>query len=1057
MSLITASPGAAAVAALRDVLDGVRGGDPLAPVDVVVPSATAGVTVRRVVAGEHGLANVRFDSLPQVAERLAARHLALGYDSVRRPLTQVSCSRAVRAAVQAADPRPGSLAASARHRATAGLLEGLFAELDGVRVDPAAAGPALTGRGREVLDLYRAYRERIGGLVSEVDMLRTAAEAVDADKAPATHVVLFAVDRLSEPERSLIAALGRRGRLSAVVCLGGHPPSVTATWLAGLFGMVLPAENTTAPQDVRLTVAPDAEEEVRIVIRSVLASLAERPDRPERIGIGYRTSVPYARLLSEQLTVAGLPHHVPGQRVLAQTVAGRVLSGLLGLHLRGYPRADVINWLSDAPVIDADGRRVPAARWDRVSREAGVSRGLKTWRDRLQRHAAEAQRRAAELPDEDARRAQHTRRAVDARALRTEVEQIAAAADAAIGARTWASVAAALTTVLRRCLGTRRVVDGWNRRTGSSRSLEIGLEQDAYDAVAAFVASLSEWDGLAAPPTPEGIVAAVTDGLDTAVPSSTTLGRGLLVGPIAQFACADLDLLLVVGMTEGSFPPRQREHPALRDADRRILSPDLPTVGSRRGDERRQWDAALRSASRVELSYPRADTRSQRRQFASPWFLEQATRLAGRPVGAGDVDAYLDPALTAAPWLTSIASFDHSLRCASILASEHELDVTVSMRGGVDELASDDHRFQRGLAAARARGSGQFGPWTGHVGPLPTALRADVDGHLSASTLQAWATCPASYLFGQVLGVRELEDRAGEDTIDPRDKGSLVHGVLETLFAGHLGTLGVPGRAPEDPWTVGEIERARQLLDEHAAALEERGLTGREVLWQAQLAHLRRALARVLSVDSALRRQRRAWPVAVEAAFGRHGSPGLVVDLPTQGPVAFAGYIDRIDATESGGLVVLDYKTGRGYGYEAIPTHARPDPAADLVDRGRKLQLLLYTLAARQLQGLPDAEVDAYFWFVEQGDRRRGATIGEEHERRLHDVLDVVVAGIRDGVYPANPGNEDWRTGRQGWDSCGFCPYDRVCPTTRGEQWRQVREDFAVGSYATLAEPEATP
>src|SRR5512134_351561 len=50
-----------------------KGADPLAEVTVVVPSAVAGTTLRRVLAGElGGLLNVTFASLPQVAERLVA-------------------------------------------------------------------------------------------------------------------------------------------------------------------------------------------------------------------------------------------------------------------------------------------------------------------------------------------------------------------------------------------------------------------------------------------------------------------------------------------------------------------------------------------------------------------------------------------------------------------------------------------------------------------------------------------------------------------------------------------------------------------------------------------------------------------------------------------------------------------------------------------------------------------------------------------------------------------------------------------------------------------------
>ena len=62
---------------------------------------------------------------------------------------------------------------------------------------------------------------------------------------------------------------------------------------------------------------------------------------------------------------------MPSQRTLDQTIAARVTLGLLELRLHDFPRADVIRWLSDGPLVDADGHRLPAARWDRLSREGG--------------------------------------------------------------------------------------------------------------------------------------------------------------------------------------------------------------------------------------------------------------------------------------------------------------------------------------------------------------------------------------------------------------------------------------------------------------------------------------------------------------------------------------------------------------------------------------------------------------------------------------------------------------------------------------------------------------
>jgi len=249
---------------------------------------------------------------------------------------------------------------------------------------------------------------------------------------------------------------------------------------------------------------------------------------------------------------------------------------------------------------------------------------------------------------------------------------------------------------------------------------------------------------------------------------------------------------------------------------------------------------------------------------------------------------------------------------------------------------------------------------------------------------------------------------------------------------------------------------ALDLLETEARALEDRGLTGREVVWQAQLSRLRRALRLILGIDSELRAERGSWPIEVEADFGRRGADPLVLDLPTQGRVPFPGSVDRIDATRSGGLIVTDYKTGGGYGYDDIPKLGKAGSEVDLIDRGRKLQLVLYSLAARDLYNLPKAQVEAYYWFVDQGDLHRGGIVDDDQAQRLRTVLDVVVGGIRDGVYPANPGEEKSYP-RDTWESCCYCPFDRVCSSTRLEQWRRVREDPAVRPYAAVADPQDQP
>ncbi|MFC3688582.1 PD-(D/E)XK nuclease family protein [Aquipuribacter hungaricus] len=1026
-TVIRPEAGGSLAAALGRAVTAAQAGDPLAPVEVVVPTSLAGVTLRRGSAGPRGWANVRFGSLPQLAERLCTVELALGPGPARRPLTALDRRRAVAEMLAAAATSP-LVAAARRQRATADLLAGAFTELDDARVGPGQA--ALSPRGDEVRLLHTAYRSQIAGLLTGPEVMALAAAVASRDPLPP--VVLVAAGPLRPDERSFLDAFG--ARLTVVIAPAAHPG--TLEWLGA--EPTSPASPVTA-----VTLAPDPEEEVRIAVRAAVAHLQEHGCRPERIGIAYVSPEPYTRLLSEQLTAAGLPHHVTGDRNLAQTLTGRALTGLMALHARGLPRADLLRWMSDGPRVDGDGRRLPVTRWERVSREAGVSRGPAQWQQRLSRHADELRARAL---TEGADTARLDREVADAESLLVEVQRLDALVTAVDAAPGWREASDALVVLVRGVMGTRAQVDGWSAREGSD-SPEVALEQAACDAV------LDSLRAVSTTPTPfsdAALRSELEDALGSGVRSATTLGRGLLLAPVASFTGADLDLLLVLGCTEDALPARRRENPLLRDDDRTALSPSLATVASRRVVERTRWAAALACSGEVRLSYPRADPRSQRRQFASPWLLAEASRLHGSTVTA----AALDGDIVDAPWLACPPSFEASLRGATTRLNLQELDVAAALHGDVDALAAADPRLQRGLEAARSRRAGSFDAWSGGVDALPAELRAGVDAHLSATKLQVWATCPAQHLFGTVLRVRPLEDRGAGDTIDARDKGTLVHDVLETLVRSRLPEDGTAGLDPQQEWTPEDVAEAVALLEAKAADLTQRGLTGREILWAAQLSRLRRTLLRILAVDSDLRRSRRSTPVATEAAFGRDGADPLVVTLPRQGQVPFTGSIDRVDRTDDGDLVVIDYKTGSGSGYDAIPKHPSLDEAADLVDRGKKLQLLLYGLAARQLEGLPEAAVQAWFWFVEQGALQRGGPVGAHQERRLLEVLDVTVGGIRDGVYPAHPGPESWRSNRQGWENCTYCPFDRVCPTGRAEAWTRLRTAAPVRPYATLVDPE---
>ena len=103
-------------------------------------------------------------------------------------------------------------------------------------------------------------------------------------------------------------------------------------------------------------------------------------------------------LLEEILNrLDALAHHVELPSSVAQSVAGRVLVGLLDLPEHGFRRADVARWMRSGP-IRWRGRPLPVG-WDTTARRAGVVQGLEQWASRLDHRCAvseDARKLAAE-------------------------------------------------------------------------------------------------------------------------------------------------------------------------------------------------------------------------------------------------------------------------------------------------------------------------------------------------------------------------------------------------------------------------------------------------------------------------------------------------------------------------------------------------------------------------------------------------------------------------------------------------------------------------------------
>jgi RecB family exonuclease len=1020
-------PATSALARRLTAVKAAPGGHPLDPVTVIVPSNTTGLSARRLLTMDRAnLANVQFVTPFRLAELLGASRLG-----GRRPLTNPVLGAAVRAALAAA---PGRFAEVADHQATAAAVAAVHAELSRATGETRARIAAASARGAEVARLLGEVAGRLGEFSDEDDLARAAAEVVAVDGVPALGAVVWHLPGRLSPAmaalvRDVMAAAGEHGRAAVVLGVTGDDAADEAVLdLVRGCGFEVPMmggleEPVSVPTASRIVSVSDPDEEVRQVVREIVELVAAGTPL-DRIVVFRPTAGSYGRTLIEQLDGAGIPHNGPSARRLADTVAGRTLLGALALSRGGWGRGDVLALLAEAPVRDASGRTASARRWDAMSRRAGVIGGLDDWHGKLDRQAAIFQRQLDQLGVTGDDAVERRRRGITAdldtnRAVLAFVDGLAAAVGAVDAATTWQGRAAAAQVLLARLLGPEERRIRWPE-------LEVAAAQRVDEALT----RLAALDAIDPDPSRTTFELALATELEVPVGRVGRFGQGVLVTPLATAVGHDAEAVFVLGMAEGTCPSFRRERALLPDTDRRLATAgELPTSDDQLVDQRRDYLAALAAGREHRvLLFPRGDLRGRRDRVASRWLLESAGALAGRPVFSSDVPGLPDEVVHAIP------SYAAGVARAAVHGSVDERDVAALLATAElsnHPLATGD--LGRGFEARAARQGTAFTIWdgnlAGHHVPSPATGTP-----LSPSRLEAWAACPFRYFLGNVLRLGERDDPERIVELSPAERGTLVHHVLEQFFREVLDRAGGPP-SPDEAWTAADHERVAELAHAAFDDVEQRGLTGRPLMWHRTQTDVLADLDRFLVEDDEHRRRLRATPVQVEMAFGLDGRPPLTIELPSGRRLTFRGKADRVDRTEAGELVVLDYKTGSGTAYKDL---------SDPVKEGQLLQLGIYAEAARAEVG-GAAPVDARYWMVsERGDfKKHGYPWTGETRQRFLDVAEAIVDGIESGLFPARPGEYDAFWGRH--ENCRYCEFDRVCPRDREDHER-----------ATAGAPELT-
>jgi ATP-dependent helicase/nuclease subunit B len=1006
----------------------------LAPTTFIMPTQLSGRALRRGLATV-GYANVRTATLREIAAGVGETHLAA---QDLNPLPPALEDAAIRSAIQS---EAGAFGPSASHPALVQTLRRLFRRFRDVEAAEALLeSVAEAGEmARASVASYRQFRQIVKDAhqYDSSDLFDSASEHLTNSSALLAEwgdlALMFPGD-LSRPARRFIDALAASREIPLVLSLSASDQVVhhqTSQW-SGVFNAATPPPMP----HVRLLLASEAAEEVTLVTKEILAGLVGGR-RLDRTAIVYRQTDPYARLVRDTLSRAGLPFTGLDGRPLVESIPGKAFLGLLKMRSSNFGRPEVVEW--HGYLHHGSARAVAVADWERLSRKAGVVAGAEQWVDRLSRLQEKTR---ADLEQVSLREEETARRETFLQ-IRIETTQKMIDRIRDLSARiqpptesTWD----ALCTWGKELFGAFvELRSSWDER-----------EQAAHEMVAAEIENLRAAGPVEPSVDVETFLISLTEALEVRTQTEGRLGVGLVVGSLQAVSAMEFDRIYVLGVTEQAFPTPPPADPILP------LQEDVDLLGLRarhQALERAHFESVIRSVPEgaATLSCPIWDA-SVRPVYPSPWLVELLSDSGTTQLNAGEVRDSFHSASSPDVALTPInlAEF-RFLQARSEVKSVPLAQTVIAQR--------QDLPLVRNLATLSARLSTGLTEYDGCLADArdtSPAVRAGLTRSVvSPTSVERWATCPFSYFLEKWIGVEktELPEDVHDWSLSPLIRGSVIHAILEDFF----NELRAEDRfVPGYRYSPQDHERIEGIAQKHFHLLEESGDTGLALAWENETRVLFQDLHTILDRDEE-ERGAGLVPAFLERAFGFEEPdswPALQVPLGEGRSVSIRGRIDRVDmqggASGFQRLRVLDYKTGSSWNK---PTEKDPLKA------GTKLQLAAYMRAAEgwlDSEGQSAEEIEAAYWYISRKGEFElaGLKMTPELSAEFDRAMTVIDDSMQQGCFPQVPGKDSMRGSRTGWDNCFYCAYNRLCPTARDQLYDRKKDDHVAALHGRLAVPK---
>jgi len=1052
----------------------VRAQDPFSPLLILVSSKLLALHVRRFLA-ENGVPhfNLRFKTLEEFAREVSTPHLLsqgrteIPFHADELIIGYISKSLAEKDKgfyFHDIIDHPGF------HRAILATLNDLKdaclspEQMDHILSDTKIAKKVHLQKLKDLLSLWKAYEKRLQdlGWYDESDVMTSAYELVKDSiylkQTPKT--IIYGFYDFNIVQRQLLQAC--LNEKETIVFLPYEPTHAfeyvkpTLNWLKDngfketsieipetnkrsqlldhlchhLFNDGKPVE--IPPDVIQIVSAPGEPREVREVIREILRASQEKEIAFHEMGVLLRVPEEYSRLFRETFDGLGINPYLRDGLPLNETQAGRSLLMLLNIIKRNFSRQSVIEFATFAKLLsDRFSARkefpLTPSQWDAISIHAGIVEGQKEWEERLDRLRESWIKKGEGEEEGEGRRRFHKGDVVAIDQLIRFIKELFKYLQQLEASNNWNGKATALLDAF----------DGLVEQDEESIIVKQGVKR------------LSELDLTGIHPSQADFSRLVEEVLqEDVIPTGKFQRNGPTVVNLMTARGVPFKTVIIPGMAEKYFPPLIRQDAILLDHERKILNRSLggkkneplPLKAEGRLDEERLLFRLAVGAAKEKLilSFPRIEVGTGKERLPSSFLLASVKALTGESTDFQKFERF--------PGFVRIPLSEIAVRSPEKALDEVEFDISIAQQK-LEEKKAEALLYLRELSPFFGRGllleSSRWGKriFTGYEGILSSkeALQVLREGYsifkksISPTRLEAYASCPYQYLLSVIMGIEALTEPEKEATINPVDKGTLVHSILYEFFTDLKKERGSSLQLEQK-----DLERLLEIANKKFIEFEQMGVTGYSMLWEVEK---RNILDNLVDFFNEELNDTEFIPTYFEVRYGMKNLGFQESEISTEDPIPLKlaektvnlrGRIDRIDLTKDGKRArVKDYKTGK--------VSAKPND----FQGGRTLQLPLYLYAARQLLGRIHKYIEvesAEYYFL-----KSGKPVGFEgselkaKEAKLQEIMKTIAGSIEDGVFIAVPDGQ-----------CRYCEFKIICGSWTQILFDRKAKDPRVKSYLEM-------